>query len=742
VITMEDQPVSSEYEPTILDWVKSIFKLKPIPIPEPVEVEGQVEVALPPREIKPTMEELKPEFEPAISVDAFRISAKHIRLPVALLLGLFAQFALSSKPRNVIIVVAIYLLAGFIAGWATWVGDFGLPLPASIEDRSLRGSVRLPYLGAGVVLMLFTYFASRENRFTAFNLIFWMGSLTCLMVAFWEGEPPFQALWAWVKSVWRDKKVKIDIQPWHLLVTATVILVVFFRTTQIERVPIEMWSDQAEKLWDVMDVMDGEYSIFFPRNTGREPMQFYMAAAIIKFFDTGISFNTLKITTIIAGLLTLPYLYLFAKEFGGRYVGLMAVLLAGIGYWPNVISRLGLRFPLYPLFVAPAIYYLMRGLRLRRRNDFLLCGLATGLGLLGYSPARVIPIAVMIGVLLFTLGSGSRSRRREAFIWLVIAGVIGLVVFIPLLAAVSYPDRMALYLNRMVSRVSSLEQAIPGSPVKIFFENLWRGLRMFSWDAGEIWVITIPFRPILDWVTGAFFHLGAVILFIRFLRTRRWQDLFILILIPILMLPSILSIAFPGENPAPNRAAGAIIPVFTIAAIPLVLIMQWAQQTFKNIIVRGIALATTLFLILGITSLNYNLVFKVFVDQHHKSTWNTSEIGRVIRGFASTIGSYETTHVIPYPHWVDTRLVGITAGDPSKDYGVWPQDLDKIPPEPDRPQLFIFKPEDTVGFQRLRELYPNGVVRRGESAVEGRDFMLYYVFPDESIELDITLPEE
>ncbi|OGO17345.1 MAG: hypothetical protein A2Z14_03515 [Chloroflexi bacterium RBG_16_48_8] len=206
------------------------------------------------------------------------------------------------------------------------------------------------------------------------------------------------------------------------------------------------------------------------------------------------------------------------------------------------------------------------------------------------------------------------------------------------------------------------------------------------------------------------------------------------------MLPSILALAFPGENPAPNRASGAIVPVFTIAAIPLVLLPKWAKDAFKSQIAQGVAIALSVALFFLAASLNYNLVFNKFVDQHRQSTWNTTEIGAVVRGFAETIGSYETAHVIPYPHWVDTRLVGINAGDPAKDYGVWPQDLDKIPPEPDRPQLFIFKPEDTIALEQLKELYPQGVLRQGYSDVEGRDFMLYYVFPDESIELDMILP--
>ena len=55
-MTEEDQAVDSQPEPTVLDWVKSLIKFKPIPIPEPIEIEEQVEVVLPPVEIRPVIE--------------------------------------------------------------------------------------------------------------------------------------------------------------------------------------------------------------------------------------------------------------------------------------------------------------------------------------------------------------------------------------------------------------------------------------------------------------------------------------------------------------------------------------------------------------------------------------------------------------------------------------------------------------------------------------------------------------
>ncbi len=140
-------------------------------------------------------------------------------------------------------------------------------------------------------------------------------------------------------------------------------MIAFFRIYNLAGVPSEPTSDHAEKLLDVYDVSQGLTHIFFPRNTGREAIQMYLTLVVSWIFGTGLSFLSLKIGTVICGLATLPYLYLLGKEFGGKRIGLLAVFFAGIAYWPNVISRFGLRFPLYPLFVAPTLYYLIRGLR-------------------------------------------------------------------------------------------------------------------------------------------------------------------------------------------------------------------------------------------------------------------------------------------------------------------------------------------------------------------------------------------
>ena len=211
-------------------------------------------------------------------------------------------------------------------------------------------------------------------------------------------------------------------------------IALFFRLYRINAVPAEPFSDHAEKILDVYDITQGDYKIFFPRNTGREAIQMYWTLLVANVFGTGLTFLSLKLGTALIGILTLPYVYLLGKEFGGPRTGLFALFLFGIAYWPNVISRIGLRFPLYAVFVAPMLFYLIRGLRTRNRNDFLLSGLFLGLGLHGYSPFRIVPLLVVAAFVIYVIHVRSKEGRQQAFLWFtVIVMVTSLLVFLPLL---------------------------------------------------------------------------------------------------------------------------------------------------------------------------------------------------------------------------------------------------------------------------------------------------------------------
>lgn len=249
---------------------------------------------------------------------------------------------------------------------------------------------------------------------------------------------------------------------------------------------------------------------------------------------------------------------------------------------------------------------------------------------------------------------------------------------------------------------------------------------MFSWDNGSIWVHSITGRPALDVVSAALFHLGIVLVAVRYVRKRHWMDIFLLVSIPVLMLPSILSLAFPSENPSLNRSGAAIIPVFIIVGLAFDGLLRSIEKRLHIPWGRRTAWLLASVLFIWSAAQNYGLVFDQYRQIYLQSSWNTSEIGHVIKNFTETLGDSDHVWVIAYPYWVDTRLAGINAGLPTRDFAIWPDQISSTAVD-GQTKLFILKPDDIIGLSTLREIYPNGALSQYVSAVDGKDFLIYLI---------------
>ena len=322
---------------------------------------------------------------------------------------------------------------------------------------------------------------------------------------------------------------------------------------------------------------------------------------------------------------------------------------------------------------------------------------------------------------------GKRLNACKAFLSLVL---FAFLVFLPLARVTMDMPEMVLY--RSLSRIGETEKSFDASPLAIFADNVWKGILMPFWDNGATWVHSVASRPSLENVTGSFFFLGLLFFLMRILKERRWEDLCMILAIPLLMLPSTLSLAFPSENPCLNRTAGALIPVMIIAAAGFCCVFdvlaRAARRSF-GLFAAVTAAACILVVMIGLN--NYDLIFRRFAYQYNRSAWNTQQIGSVIKGFADSIGSYDEAYVIPYPHWVDTRLVGINAGDPGKDYS-FDVSLVKSLPDDGKPRLFIYRDTDADAADAVRTRYPNGVEQLNTGPYSGKDFYSYIAFSGEN----------
>jgi len=701
-------------EPTVLDYVNSIFKdWKSFTAflrawAERADTTQMVAVSAPIVEAAPSDSSFSGISHPSIFP---------WRSLLALFFALLAQRffePLGDPPtQNATLGVPLYLAAFGLALWAFLRGEWTpAPLPApqsNMDPLTVRGiPLILSLVAGGMAFILLS-----GNKFTIWNLIVWVLSIILFIRAFWMKES---------RSIGQkvtDSLSHIHITRWGLLVVAVFTLAAAFRFYRLAEVPPEMTSDHAEKLMDVFDIRNGGYSIFFPRNTGREPLYIYLSALVAGF--TGISFLTIKIAAVIGGLLMLPYLYLLGKELGGARIGLLAVAFAAVAYWPGVIERFALRISFYPLFVAPTLYYLIRGLRRQSRNDFIMAGAALGLGLNGYTPFRILPFAVVIIVGVYLLHVRNKDIRRQTLLWLGLLALTSFMFFLPLARyATEHPD---IFGYRALSRLGSVERPLPGPVWGLFLGNLWNAAREFNWNNGNIWVHSIPDRPALDIVSGALFLLGAFLVLLRYLRSRHWADLILLLAIPLTQMPSILSLAFPAENPSLNRTAGAIVPAFLLVGIGLDSLMT-SLGSKKRRTVLAWSLAGILFILSGIQ--NYDLIFHQYNEQYTIDAWNTSEMGAVMKDAIQSGVPVDNVWIVPYPFWVDTRLPPIWAGVPGRDIAIFRDNLPKTL-DVAGPKVFMIARDDVETLAVLQSLYPLGQLQPYESALDQHDFWIFNV---------------
>lgn len=732
-MTEETSMQSPEKEPTVLDLFKSVTRdwdsfFNFIRSLWDARRREELNQAL-------AFEAAHPVVERVIEPE--RTTAFPWRAVTAFVLALGAQMLMEPPNRQWMVALALYLAAFGVALWSYRTNEWHLPtLPAAWQMPDPLTMRLVPFLFA-VVFGVAAFIGFGNGYFKWWSTSLWLLSILLLAGSLWMRTPKAQAddnrsfaldLDAFkFKLNWNGLLIAVSNMElfrikwlWRGLVLAVFGLAVFFRLYQLDVVPVEPFSDHAEKILDVYEVSQGETHIFFERNTGREAFQMYWTLLVLNVFGTGFSFFSLKLGTVLLGILTLPFVYMLGKEYGNRRTAIFALFLFGVAAWPNIISRIGLRFPLYPLFLAPTLLFLTRGLRTQNRNDFILAGIFLGLGLHGYSPFRMVPVFAALIFLIYLLHVKSKTDRQQAVFWFLIVVLVSLFIFSPLLRY--WLENPSNFGYRAFSRLGG-ETPLPGPAWQIFLSNLYKGLLMFNWDDGEIWVHSVTHRPALDLVTAALFLLGVVFLIVRYIRQRDWRDLTLLVSIPVLIMPSVLSLAYPGENPALNRAGAASVTAILIGAMALDgLAASFGSSKMRQVV----AYAMTLVLFLWVANSNYDLVFNKFKNAYAYSAWNTSEMGKVLSEFREKYGQTDTVWIVPYPYWVDTRLPGVWAGVPNRDFAMFPEHLQDSLNFP-APKMFLFWNQDTETEKILKELYPDGKLSRYTSAFVNKDFFIYLV---------------
>jgi hypothetical protein len=180
----------------------------------------------------------------------------------------------------------------------------------------------------------------------------------------------------------------------RLVVLALTGLALAVRLYRLPEIPPGLYIDEAANGVDVLDILNGQFSIFFERNNGREPLFIYLQAMVAMLLSP--TPFALRLTAALVGAATIPAVYWMVREaFAGEpesylfaFHGLdvravWTALFLALSYWHLTLSRIGFRAILLPLMAAiPFAWFWRAWWRLRRATlpwtDVVLCRFSLG----------------------------------------------------------------------------------------------------------------------------------------------------------------------------------------------------------------------------------------------------------------------------------------------------------------------------------------------------------------------------
>jgi uncharacterized membrane protein len=226
----------------------------------------------------------------------------------------------------------------------------------------------------------------------------------------------------------------------------------------------------------------------------------------------------LRMASAIEGLLSIGFLYLFARRLWGSRVALLGAAFMAVAAWHIHFSRTGFHYMQAPVAMLAALYFMVRGVQERRPLDWVLSGFALGLCIDVYYAARLAPVVVVAYL-------GYRALTERQFLRIHGHGMFalafgGLVFVAPMLAV--YGRNEGSFIQRaaavLVTSPSNLDHELNAYHVSSVQEVLAiqteHSLEAFH-IRGETSLEYGHPGPLFDFWTGALLAMGAVAVFVR-----------------------------------------------------------------------------------------------------------------------------------------------------------------------------------------------------------------------------------
>ncbi len=343
---------------------------------------------------------------------------------------------------------------------------------------------------------------------------------------------------------------------WAAIITLVIVIAVLMRTHKLDEFPPGCFSDEGWNGLEAVRILEGkEYPLYIERNTQNPAFFFYTLAFCFKF--CGISLESVRMVSVISGVLTVLGVYFLLGAMFNRTTGILgALLLAGMRWHVN-FSRIGFLGAQAVLLSVLAAIFFIRAAKGRRLSDFILGGAFLALNLYHYIANYLFLVVIALGFLHLLVFRFAFYRRN----WLRLCAFA--VAFMVVAAPISahYLKNKGHFMSRASSTTVMKEVKEKGSfaPLK---DSVRKHLLMFNYRGDNNGRHNLPGLPMLNPLMSAMAMLG---LGLCLFRLRRLEYFFSAAWFGVTLQAGILSLAW--EAPQAYRTIGNTVGVVLLCAV-------------------------------------------------------------------------------------------------------------------------------------------------------------------------------
>ena len=415
-----------------------------------------------------------------------------------------------------------------------------------------------------------------------------------------------------------------------ILAVGLSLLAAAFRLYRLDALPPGLHFDEAHNGLDALRILRGARPIFLPTNDGREVLYSYIQAGVIALF--GPTVHTLRLTSVLLGVATVPLTYAFVRHlFGRRALAVVTSVLLATSLWHVALSRFGVRSVAIPLALLPALSLFWDATRQPDRVwRFVLSGLFVGLGAYIHPVNLFLPL-VIVGFTAYLVMT-DRARAKSYLLGLMVTGGAALLLFLPL---GWYFIRHSEAPLEHPLQVSILHPERSGDrPSDALLRNARYVAQAFTIRGDHSAVANLPGRPIFDPLMAPFFLVGVGWLIWQMVNpsaghATRDQMVLLALWIGLMLIPSAVS------DDAPNfkRLPGIVPAIYLLPAGALVTSGSWLARRTRSWLATG--LVTALLLASGLWTLHdYLIVYAAQPSVAHTFMVGATEKGTTVRQIA------------------------------------------------------------------------------------------------------------